>query len=73
MVRLELVRGHIQEFRSVAHEAVTVAGHEALRLRGFTVDDHEVPPPAIVRGRPVGGMSYTQKANKRKYCERLAW
>ncbi|XP_045541953.1 dynein axonemal heavy chain 6 [Papilio machaon] len=72
MIRLEMVRRRITEFRSVAHEAVTAAGHEALRLRGFTVDDHEVPPPAIVRGRPVGGMSYTQKANKRKYCERLA-
>ncbi|XP_052746778.1 dynein axonemal heavy chain 6 [Bicyclus anynana] len=72
MKRLEYVREKLQEFRSVVLEVVTAACHAALYHQGFTYDDRNVPPFQIIRGKPTGGMSYTEKANKRKYCERLA-
>ncbi|KAJ2954382.1 hypothetical protein O0L34_g2646 [Tuta absoluta] len=72
MVRIEYIRMKLIEYREVVLDVVTEACHGALFLQGFTFDDRFVPPFVIVRGKPTGGMSYTEKANKRKYCERLA-
>ncbi|XP_050361252.1 dynein axonemal heavy chain 6 [Nymphalis io] len=72
MKRVEYIRDKLLAFRSIVLEVVTAACHAALYLQGFTHDDRNVPPFQIIRGKPTGGMSYTEKANKRKYCERLA-
>ncbi|XP_045784195.1 dynein axonemal heavy chain 6 [Maniola jurtina] len=72
MKRVEFIRAKLLEFRSVVLEVVTTSCHAALYLQGFTYDDRNVPPYQVIRGKPTGGMSYTEKANKRKYCERLA-
>ncbi|CAH2034299.1 unnamed protein product, partial [Iphiclides podalirius] len=72
MQRMEMVRDRLREYRAVTRDALATASHAALMRQGFTYDDRNVPPLQTVRGRAVGGMSYTQKANKRKYCERLA-
>lgn len=72
MQRMELVRDRLREYRAVARDALATAAHAALLRQGFTYDDRNIPPPQVIRGRAVGGMSYTQKANKRKFCERLA-
>lgn len=73
MKRVEYIREKLLAFRSIVLEVVTAACHAALYQQGFTFDDRNVPPFQIIRGKPTGGMSYTEKANKRKYCERLAW
>ncbi|CAH2103550.1 unnamed protein product [Euphydryas editha] len=72
MKRVEYIREKLSAFRSIVLEVVTAACHAALYQQGFTFDDRNVPPFQIIRGKPTGGMSYTEKANKRKYCERLA-
>ncbi|VVC96959.1 unnamed protein product, partial [Leptidea sinapis] len=72
MKRLEYMRDKLQEFRAVALEVITSACHAALYAQGFLFDDRNIPPFQIIRGKPTGGMSYTEKANKRNYCERLA-
>lgn len=73
MKRVEYIRDKLQEYRSVVLDVITASCHAALYQQGFTYDDRNVPPFQIIRGKPTGGMSYTEKANKRKYCERLAW
>lgn len=73
MKRVEVIRDKLKEFHEVVLEIITQACHTALYNRGFLFDDRNVPPFQIIRGKPTGGMSYTEKANKRKYCERLAW
>lgn len=73
MKRVEIMRETLTEYRSVVLDLVTAACHAALYLQGFIYDDRNIPPFQVIRGRPTGGMSYTEKANKRKYCERLAW
>ncbi|KAG7313008.1 hypothetical protein JYU34_000085 [Plutella xylostella] len=72
MKRVEIMRETLTEYRSVVLDLVTAACHAALYLQGFIYDDRNIPPFQVIRGRPTGGMSYTEKANKRKYCERLA-
>ncbi|XP_049884905.1 dynein axonemal heavy chain 6 [Pectinophora gossypiella] len=72
MKRIEYIRDKLTEYRSVVLDVITQACHTALYIQGFTYDDRHVPPFQIIRGKPTGGMSYTEKANKRKYCERLA-
>lgn len=73
MKRIEYVRDKLIEFRTVVMEVLTQSCHTALYQQGFVYDDRNIPPFQIIRGKPTGGMSYTEKANKRKYCERLAW
>ncbi|XP_028179118.1 dynein heavy chain 6, axonemal [Ostrinia furnacalis] len=72
MKRVEYIREKLAEFRVVVLEIITQACHTALYQQGFVYDDRNIPPFQIIRGKPTGGMSYTEKANKRKYCERLA-
>ncbi|XP_053624487.1 dynein axonemal heavy chain 6 isoform X1 [Plodia interpunctella] len=72
MKRVEYIREKLSEFRTVVLDIVTQACHTALYQQGFVYDDRNIPPFQIIRGKPTGGMSYTEKANKRKYCERLA-
>ncbi|XP_063373463.1 dynein axonemal heavy chain 6 [Cydia amplana] len=72
MQRLEYIRGKLIEFRAVVLDVLTQTCHAALYLQGFVYDDRNIPPFQVIRGKPTGGMSYTEKANKRKYCERLA-
>ncbi|XP_021206053.2 dynein axonemal heavy chain 6 isoform X1 [Bombyx mori] len=72
MKRVENVREKLVEFRTVVLDIISQACHTALYQQGFVYDDRNIPPLQIIRGKPVGGMSYTEKANKRKYCERLA-
>ncbi|XP_026758308.2 dynein axonemal heavy chain 6 [Galleria mellonella] len=72
MKRVEYIREKLIEFRAVVLEIITQACHTALYHQGFIYDDRNIPPFQIIRGKPTGGMSYTEKANKRKYCERLA-
>ncbi|RVE44268.1 hypothetical protein evm_011063 [Chilo suppressalis] len=72
MKQIEYMRDKLNEFRSVALEIIVQACHTALYQKGFLYDDRNIPPFQIIRGKPTGGMSYTEKANKRKYCERLA-
>lgn len=73
MKRVEYIRGKLIEFRCIVLDVITAACHTALFQQGFTYDDRNVTPFQMIRGKPTGGMSYTEKANKRKYCERLAW
>lgn len=73
MKRIEVIRDKLLEYRSVVLEIIAQACHTALYARGFLWDDRNVPPLQMIRGKPTGGMSYTDKANKRKFCERLAW
>lgn len=72
MKRVEYIRDKLVEYRVVVLDIITQACHTALYLQGFVWDDRNIPPFQIIRGKPTGGMSYTEKANKRKYCERLA-
>ncbi|XP_026730807.1 dynein heavy chain 6, axonemal [Trichoplusia ni] len=72
MKRVEYVREKLIEYRTVVLDVITQACHSALYQQGFVYDDRNIPPFQIIRGKPTGGMSYTEKANKRKYCERLA-
>lgn len=72
MKRVEYTREKLKEFREVVLEIIVTACHTALYQQGFVYDDRNIPPFQIIRGKPTGGMSYTEKANKRKYCERLA-
>ncbi|CAB3225668.1 unnamed protein product [Arctia plantaginis] len=70
--RIEYLRDKLCEFRAVVLDIITQACHTALYEQGFVYDDRNIPPFQVIRGKPTGGMSYTEKANKRKYCERLA-
>ncbi|XP_037299908.1 dynein heavy chain 6, axonemal isoform X2 [Manduca sexta] len=72
MKRVEYIRDKLKEFRDVALDIITQTCHTALYQQGFVFDDRNIPPFQMIRGKPTGGMSYTEKANKRKYCERLA-
>ncbi|KAJ8737210.1 hypothetical protein PYW07_000481 [Mythimna separata] len=72
MKRIEYVRDRLIEYRTVVMDVITQSCHTALYQQGFVYDDRNIPPFQMVRGKPTGGMSYTEKANKRKYCERLA-
>ncbi|KAI8430876.1 hypothetical protein MSG28_001009 [Choristoneura fumiferana] len=72
MRQIEYTREKLSEYRSVVLDVITQACHAALYQQGFVFDDRNIPPFVIIRGKPTGGMSYTEKANKRKYCERLA-
>ncbi|CAG5008078.1 unnamed protein product [Parnassius apollo] len=69
MQRLEQCVVRLREFRALSLEAITVAAHAALLRRGFVYDDRNVPPPQMLRGRIVGGMTYTQKADKRNFIK----
>ncbi|CAH4038360.1 unnamed protein product [Pieris brassicae] len=72
MKRVEFIREKLREFRAIVLDLITAACHAALYQQGFIYDDRNIPPFQIIRGKPTGGMSYTEKANKRNYCERLA-
>ncbi|XP_022832877.1 dynein heavy chain 6, axonemal [Spodoptera litura] len=72
MKRIEYVRDKLYEYRTVVLDVITQSCHTALYQQGFVYDDRNIPPFQVIRGKPTGGMSYTEKANKRKYCERLA-
>ncbi|KAJ8737519.1 hypothetical protein PYW08_000114 [Mythimna loreyi] len=72
MKRIEYVRDRLIEYRTVVLDVITQSCHTALYQQGFVYDDRNIPPFQMIRGKPTGGMSYTEKANKRKYCERLA-
>ncbi|PZC80020.1 hypothetical protein B5X24_HaOG215489 [Helicoverpa armigera] len=72
MKRVEYIRDKLIEFRTVVMDVITQSCHTALYQQGFVYDDRNIPPFQVIRGKPTGGMSYTEKANKRKYCERLA-
>lgn len=73
MKGIEYIREKLIAFRTVVLDIITQACHSALYYQGFVYDDRNIAPFQIIRGKPTGGMSYTEKANKRKYCERLAW
>lgn len=73
MKRIEYIREKLVEFRELILDILIHTCHTALYQQGFTYDDRNITPFQIIRGKPTGGMSYTEKANKRKYCERLAW
>ncbi|XP_047524724.1 dynein axonemal heavy chain 6 [Pieris napi] len=72
MKRVEFIREKLREFRAIVLDLIIAACHAALYQQGFIYDDRNIPPFQIIRGKPTGGMSYTEKANKRNYCERLA-
>ncbi|CAH0703556.1 unnamed protein product [Spodoptera exigua] len=72
MKQIEYIREKLLEYRTVVLDVITQSCHTALYQQGFVYDDRNIPPFQIIRGKPTGGMSYTEKANKRKYCERLA-
>ena len=77
MGRLEQVQARLTEFREYVREIVNVACTKALLAVGFTTDDSNfllLPGEKGYKEQQTKyNMTYRQKSDKRRFCERLPW
>ncbi|CAG2054542.1 unnamed protein product [Timema podura] len=73
MTKMEEVKERLKFFHDLVKDIVNNACHEALLLKGFTTDDSNIHTMPSLRKTRDGKMrmSYTEQANKRRYCIRL--
>nr|CAD7400728.1 unnamed protein product [Timema cristinae] len=73
MTKMAEVQERLKFFHDLVKDIVNNACHEALLSKGFTTDDSNIHTMPSLRKTKDGKMrmSYTEQANKRRYCIRL--
>ena len=75
MESLENVMDKLIEFREIVKNLINTACHGALLVEGFSINDNKTNSSLGVLLKTTDTnlkMSYTEQANKRRVCERLA-